>query len=47
MEEIFNSLTQFIKDHNNILIMTHKNPDFDGMGSAIGLQQIIHSFKLF
>ena len=45
MEEIFNSLTQFIKDHNNILIMTHKNPDFDGMGSALGLQQVINSFK--
>ena len=45
MEEIFNSLTQLIKDHNNILIMTHKNPDFDGMGSALGLQQVINSFK--
>ncbi len=45
MEEIFNSLTQFIKEHNNILIMTHKNPDFDGMGSALGLQQVINSFK--
>ncbi len=45
MEQIFNSLTQLIKEHNNILIMTHKNPDFDGMGSALGLQQIIYSFK--
>lgn len=45
MEEIFNSLTQLIKEHNSILIMTHRNPDFDGMGSALGLQQIINSFK--
>lgn len=45
MEQIFNSLTQLIKEHDNILIMTHKNPDFDGMGSALGLQQIIYSFK--
>ncbi len=45
MEQIFNSLTQLIKEYNNILIMTHKNPDFDGMGSALGLQQIINSFK--
>ena len=45
MEEIFNSLTRIIKEHNNILIMTHKNPDFDGMGAAFGLQQIINSFN--
>ena len=45
MEQIFNSLTQLIKEYNNILIMTHKNPDFDGMGAAFGLQQIINSFN--
>lgn len=45
MEEIFNNLTELIKKHDNILIMTHRHPDFDGMGSAIALQQIIHSFN--
>ena len=45
MEQIFKTLTQLIKNNYNIFIMTHQNPDFDGMGSAIGLQQIIHSFK--
>ena len=45
MEEIFNNLTKLIKQNNNFIIMTHKNPDFDGMGSAIALQQIIKSFK--
>ena len=45
MEQIFKTLTELIKKFDNILIMTHKNPDFDGMGSAIGLQQIVHSFK--
>ena len=45
MEEIFKSLTELIKQNDNILIMTHKNPDFDGMGSALCLQQIIKSFK--
>ena len=44
MEDVFKSLTQLIKENDNILIMTHKNPDFDGMGSAICLQQIINSF---
>ena len=45
MEQIFKTLTELIKKHDNILLMTHKNPDFDGMGSAIALQQIIHSFN--
>ncbi len=45
MEQIFKTLTNLIKENNNIYIMTHKNPDFDGMGSAICLQQIINSFK--
>lgn len=45
MDQIFKTLTQLIKKYNTIILMTHKNPDFDGMGSAIALQQIIHSFK--
>lgn len=45
MDEIFNNLTKLIKQYKNFIIMTHKNPDFDGMGSAIALQQIINSFK--
>lgn len=45
MEEILNNLTKIIKQYNRFIIMTHKNPDFDGMGSAIALQQIIKDFK--
>lgn len=45
MELIFKTLTNLIKENDNIYIMTHKNPDFDGIGSAICLQQIINSFK--
>lgn len=45
MEKIFKNITELIKKHDNILIMTHRHPDFDGMGSAIALQQIIHSFN--
>ena len=45
MEQVYNMLTQLIKENDKILIMTHKNPDLDGMGSAIALQQIIHDFK--
>jgi c-di-AMP phosphodiesterase-like protein len=45
MDEVLNNLTKIIKQNDNFIIMTHKNPDFDGMGSAIALQQIIKSFK--
>lgn len=45
MDQIFNNLTHMIKEHNHIVIMTHKNPDFDGIGSALALQSIIASFK--
>lgn len=45
MEQIFNKLTELIKKYDDIYIMTHYNPDFDGMGSAIALQQIINKFK--
>lgn len=44
MEQVYMNLTDFIKSNNNFLIMTHKNPDFDGMGSSIALQQIIKNF---
>lgn len=45
MEQVFNNLTKIIKEHNKFIIMTHKNPDFDGMGSAIAFQQIINEMK--
>lgn len=45
MEFLFKKLTENIKSHSNIVIMTHKNPDLDGMGSAIGLAKIVESFK--
>lgn len=45
MEQIFNKLTELIKTYDDIYIMTHYNPDYDGMGSAIALQQIINKFK--
>lgn len=45
MEQIFNKLTELIKKYDDIYIMTHYNPDYDGMGSAIALQQVINKFK--
>lgn len=45
MDYLFKKLTENIKSHSNIVIMTHKHPDLDGMGSAIALAKIIESFK--
>lgn len=45
MEQIFNKLTELIKNNDEIIIMTHHSPDFDGMGSALALQQIINKFN--
>lgn len=44
MLEMFKNLTKLIKNHDDIIIMTHKNPDLDGLSSAICLYQIIKSF---
>lgn len=45
MQQTFDILTKIIRKNDKILIMTHENPDFDGLGSAIGIQQIINSFE--
>lgn len=45
MDEMFKKLTQLIKEYENIVIITHKNPDFDGLSSSIALGQIINKFK--
>ena len=45
MDYLFKKLTENIKSHSNVILMTHKHPDLDGMGSAIALAKIIESFK--
>ena len=45
MHYLFEKLDENIKSHSNIVLMTHKNPDLDGMGSAIALAKIIESMK--
>lgn len=45
MNETFKSLTSLIKQHKVIIVMTHKNIDLDGFGSAICLYEIIKDFK--
>lgn len=45
MDYMFDKLTEAIKTHSNVLIMSHKKPDLDGMGSSIGLYKIAEMFK--
>ena len=45
MDYLFNKLTECIKSSNKVVIMTHKHPDLDGMGSSICLQNIIKTLK--
>lgn len=45
MNDIFKLLTEYIKKFPRVYIMTHKNPDLDGLGSAICLHEIVTSFK--
>lgn len=44
MEELFNKLNQIIKEYDSFIIMGHKDPDLDSLGSALGLCEIIESF---
>ena len=41
VKEFFKKLTENILSHDNIVIMTHKCPDLDGMGSAIAFNEIL------
>lgn len=45
MEYLFEKLTENIKKHDKIILMTHLRPDLDGMGSCIALSKIIESMK--
>ncbi len=45
MDKAFRRLTKLIKSYDNILIMTHSNPDLDGFGSALVLYKIVKQFK--
>lgn len=41
MTEFFNQLDQEINKHNNIIIIGHKDPDLDCIGSSLGLYKTI------
>ena len=41
MNNFFKKLDKEIKNHKNIIIMGHKNPDLDCIGSSLGLYKAI------
>lgn len=45
MQELFKSLTEEIKSHDEIILMAHKNIDLDAYGSLLCLYEIILSFN--
>ena len=45
MIEVFDNLTKKIKEYQNILIMSHKNTDIDGLTSSIVICEVARKFK--
>lgn len=44
MEHLFNKLNEIINEYDNFIIMGHKDPDLDSLGSGLGLCEIIEFF---
>ena len=45
MEQLFNKLNEIIGEYDNFIIVGHKNPDLDSIGSSLGLYNVIKHFK--
>ncbi len=44
MEHLFQKLNEIINAYDSFIIMGHKDPDLDSLGSSLGLCEIIESF---
>lgn len=44
MKHIFQKLNEIIKEYDSFIVMGHKDPDLDSLGSSLGLCEIIESF---
>ena len=44
MEQLFKKLNSVIQEYDSFIIMGHKDPDLDSLGSSLGLCEIIESF---
>lgn len=45
METLFEKLNEYINQYDSFIIMGHKDPDLDSLGSSLGLCEIIESFN--
>lgn len=43
MEQLFEKLNEIINEYDNFIIMGHKDPDLDSLGTCLGLCEIIES----
>ena len=41
MNKIFDKLNDIIKKYDNVIIMGHKDPDLDSLGSSLGLHEVV------
>ena len=44
MEELFEKINEIIKKYDSFIVMGHKDPDLDSLGSSLGFCEIIESF---
>ena len=42
---IYEKIISIINDYDTIIIMGHKDPDLDSLGSSLGLYEIVESLK--
>ena len=45
MQELFEKLNELISEYDSFIVMGHKDPDLDSLGSCLGLCEIIESFN--
>ena len=45
MNKVFEKLNEIINEYDNVIVMGHKDPDLDSLGSCLGLIEVIESFN--
>lgn len=45
MQDLFDKLNELINEYDSFIVMGHKDPDLDSLGSCLGLCEIIESFN--
>lgn len=43
MDSLFNRLKELVLNYDNVIIMSHINPDLDALGSSLGMSSILNS----